>query len=112
LLTLVFLVHRVAPTVPALAPAKVLRSETVVPTRRCTSRAPQAAASAAATGELLRGTIVATGPQRGTAAVAVATTATAAATSASPVLAITTGDRGAVVEIPDEDAPPPGGANG
>jgi hypothetical protein len=34
MLTLVFLVRRVTPTVPALAPAKVLRSEAAVLTRR------------------------------------------------------------------------------
>jgi hypothetical protein len=38
-------VRRVAPTVPPLAPAKVLRSDAAVPTRRCSSSASRATAS-------------------------------------------------------------------
>jgi hypothetical protein len=97
--TLVFLVRRVTPTVPALA---------AVLTRRRSSRAPQAAASAAATGKPPHGATMATGPQQGAAATAVATMVTAAATSASPVLAPTTGDQLAAMDVPDDDAPPPG----
>jgi hypothetical protein len=59
--TLCFFVHRVAPTVPTLAPAKALRSDASVPTRRHSSRAPRAAGSAAAMVEPPRGTAVATG---------------------------------------------------
>jgi hypothetical protein len=111
MLTLVFLVRRVTPTVPSLAPAKVLRSETAVPTRWRSSRAPRAAASAAASGELPLGMTVATGPQQGAAVVAAATMATVAATSASPALSPTTGNRVVVVDVPDDDTPP-GGAHG
>jgi hypothetical protein len=60
---LYFFVRRVTPTVPALAPAKVLKSDTSVLMRRHSSRAPQEVGSAAATGEPPRGTAVATGPQ-------------------------------------------------
>jgi hypothetical protein len=108
--TLVFPVGRVTLTVPALEPAKVLNSKTAVLTRRRSSRAPRAAASAAATGEPPHGTTVATGPQQGVVVVVAATTATVAATSASPAFAPTTGDCAAVVDVPDDDAPPPGWA--
>jgi hypothetical protein len=100
-----FLVRRVTPIVPALAPAKALRSDTSVPTRRHSSRAPRAAGSTAATGEPPCGTAVATGPQQKVVAVAAARAAATAATSASPALAPTAGDRAAVVDIPDNDAP-------
>jgi hypothetical protein len=49
MLTLVFPVRRVTPTIPALALAKVLKSEAFVPTRRRSPRAPPV--SATATGE-------------------------------------------------------------
>jgi hypothetical protein len=45
---------------PALAPAKALRSEALVPTRWRSSRAPRAAGSATTTCEPSRGTVVAT----------------------------------------------------
>jgi hypothetical protein len=65
-------VRRVAPTVPALAPTKALRSDVSVPTRRCSSRAPWAVGSAATTGEPPRSEAVAMKPrQEGTAAAAV-----------------------------------------
>jgi hypothetical protein len=44
---LVCRVRRVAPTVPPLAPAKVLRTDAIVPTRRRSSRALRAATSTA-----------------------------------------------------------------
>jgi hypothetical protein len=44
-----FPVRRVAPTVPSLAPAKVLSADASVPTRQRSSRAPRAGASTAAT---------------------------------------------------------------
>jgi hypothetical protein len=74
--------------------------------RRHSSRAPRAAASAMASGELPLDTTVATGPQREVAA-AVATTVTVtavASVSAAPIPAA--GDQ-AVVDIADDDAPPP-----
>jgi hypothetical protein len=40
---------RAVPTVPPLAPAKVLREDGSIPTRRCSSRAPRAGPSEAAT---------------------------------------------------------------
>jgi hypothetical protein len=103
---------RVTPIVPALEPAKALRSDTSVPTRRRSLRAPRAAESVAATGEPPCGAAVATGPQQEVATAAKATTATTAATSVSPALAPTSGDRAVVVDIPDDDTPPLGGANG
>jgi hypothetical protein len=70
-----FLVHRVTPIVPALAPTKALRSGTRVTTRRCSSRAPWAAASAAVMGEPSGDVAVAAGPQQ-EGAMAAATAAT------------------------------------
>jgi hypothetical protein len=98
----------VAPTIPALAPAKALWSYASVPTRRRSSRAPRAAGSAATTGKPIRSVAVATEPQQeATAAAAVMTTATIAPT-VPPEPAPAGGDRAATVEIPDNDAPPPG----
>jgi hypothetical protein len=71
---------------PRLAPAKALRSDASMPTRRRSSRAPRAAGSAAATGEPPHGTAVAMGPQQEVAPAAAATAAAIAATSASPAL--------------------------
>jgi hypothetical protein len=62
--TLLFFVHRVTPIVPALAPAKVLRSGVPMKTSRCSARAPQTAAGVAATVEPSRDTAVETGPQQ------------------------------------------------
>jgi hypothetical protein len=76
-----------------------------VPSRRRSSRAPRVVGCAVATGEPPRATAVATGPQEEAAA---ATAVATAVTSASPVPALTAGDRAAMVEIPDDDAPPPG----
>jgi hypothetical protein len=72
-------VRRVAPTIPALAPAKALKSDASVPTRRLSSRASRAAESAAVTDEPPRGTVVATGlQQEASAAAAVMAVVTAA----------------------------------
>jgi hypothetical protein len=59
-------------------------------------------------GEPPRGTAVATRPQQEAAATAVVTAAASTATSAPPALAPTASDREAVVDIPDDDGPPPG----
>jgi hypothetical protein len=107
MLTLVFPVRRVTPTVPALALAKWLKSEAFVPTRRCSARVPQAAVSATVTGEPPRDTAMARRPQReGTMATAATEAATAVA-SAPPAPVPTAGDQ-AVVDVADDDAPPPG----
>jgi hypothetical protein len=59
-----FLVDRVMSTVPALTPAKAIRSGTPVTTRRRSERAPWTVASAAATGEPSRVTAVVARPQQ------------------------------------------------
>jgi hypothetical protein len=105
---LCFFVRRVAPIVPALAPAKALRSDASVLTRRRSSRAPWAVGSAAATSEPPHGTAVTTGSQQEAADAAAATAAATAATTVPPVPVPTVGDWAAVVDIPDDDAPPPG----
>jgi hypothetical protein len=100
-------IHRVTLIVPALAPAKALRSGAPVTTRQRSLRAPRATASTAVMSEPSRDTAVATGPQQEeTAAVAAATAATVVA-SASPALVPAAGDQ-AVVDVTDDDAPPPG----
>jgi hypothetical protein len=58
-------VRRVTPIVPALAPAKVLRSGAPTTTRRRSARVPRTATGVAATSEPSRDTAVAIGPQRG-----------------------------------------------
>jgi hypothetical protein len=65
----------------------------------------------ATTGEPPRGTAVATGSQQ-EAAAAAATTVVTAVTMVPPAPALTASGRVAVVEIPDDDALPPDGANG
>jgi hypothetical protein len=63
-LTVCFHFRKVVPTVPPLAPAKVLRADASVPTRRRTSRAPRAGASTAATAsESSQGAAEASRPQ-------------------------------------------------
>jgi hypothetical protein len=89
-----------------------------VPTRQRLSRAPRAAESVAALSEPPRGAAVAAGSRQEEAAAATATavataaaTATAVATVASVVPQTpvpTAGDQAPVVEVPDDDAPPPG----
>jgi hypothetical protein len=59
------------------------------------------------TSEPLRGTAVATGSRQEAAAAAVATAAATAASAVPPVPVPTTGDQATVVEIPNDDAPPP-----
>jgi hypothetical protein len=61
-----------------------------------------------ATGVPPRGTAVATEPQQEVVVAVAATAAATATTSASPTLAPTAGDRAAVVDVADDDAPPPG----
>jgi hypothetical protein len=61
-LSFMFCIRRVALTVPALAPAKALRSDASVPTRRRSSRAPRTAKSAVATSEPPRGVGAEYGP--------------------------------------------------
>jgi hypothetical protein len=93
---------------PALAPAKVLRSDAFVPTRRHSSRVLRAAESATATSEPPRGTDVATGLQWEAAAVTAATAAATAASAVPPAPVPVAGDQAPMVEVPDDDAPPPG----
>jgi hypothetical protein len=101
---LYFSIRRVAPTVPALAPTKVLRSDAFVPTRQRSSRASWAAESVAARSEPSLGTAEATGSQQEATVAAAATAASAARPEPVP----TTVDQAGVVEIPDDDATPPG----
>jgi hypothetical protein len=91
-----------------LAPAKALRSDASMPTKRHSSRLPQAAGSAAATTEPPRGTAVATESRQEVAVAAVVTTAATTASTVPSVPAHAAGDRAAAVEIPDNDAPPLG----
>jgi hypothetical protein len=98
----------VTSSVPALAPAKALRSDVSVPMRRRLLRAPQAAGSAATTDEPPRGTAAATGSQLEAAAAAAATAAATAATIVPPAPTPTVGGRAAMVDIPDDDVVPPG----
>jgi hypothetical protein len=101
MLIIVFPVRRVTPIVPALALAKVIRSEAFVPTRWRSSRVPRAVESVAASGMPPRDTAVATRPQREGTAVAAA-----AVVSESPALVPAAGDQ-AVVNVADDDAPSP-----
>jgi hypothetical protein len=98
----------VAPTIPTLAPSKALRSDASVPTRRRLSRAPQAAGSAAAITKPPRGTAVAVGSRQEAAVAVAVTTAATAASTVPPAPAPATADQATVVEIPDDDTPPPG----
>jgi hypothetical protein len=75
--------------------------------RRRSWRASWAAVSAAATGEPSRDVVVASGSQQEK-AVAV----TAAMVMALSALVPTAGDRAMAMDVTDDDAPPPGGANG
>jgi hypothetical protein len=95
-------------TVPDLALAKVLRSGTSMPTRQRSSRVSRAVESRAAASEPPRGAAEAAGSQQEVATVAAATVA-ATTTSTVPLVSVPTAvDQAAVVEIPDDDAPPPG----
>jgi hypothetical protein len=98
----------VAPTVPALVPAKALRSDASIPTRRRSLRAPRVAGSVVATTEPLRGTDVAAGSRREATAAAAATAMATTMPTDPQAPAPVGGDRAAVVENPDDDAPPPG----
>jgi hypothetical protein len=79
-----------------------------VPTRKRSSRAPRAARGTATTGEPSRSTTMVAGPQQEAADVAAATATATTTMPVSPAPALAEGDRAAVVEIPDDDAPPPG----
>jgi hypothetical protein len=106
-LILAFFVRRVTLIDLALAPTKALRSGAPVTTRQRLSREPWAVACVMATGESPRDTAVATGPQLEVMAAAAAAGAATAVASASPALVPTAGDQ-AVVDVTDDDAPPPG----
>jgi hypothetical protein len=128
---------------PPLAPAKVLRSDVVVPTRRRSSRASRAAASTAtaASGDSRgvaevtelqpaatttepprvaaeaqqvasvaesRQHAMAVEPQHAVSVTAATTGVAVAAPPTSPAPAAAGSPRAVVVEIPDEDVPPPG----
>jgi hypothetical protein len=99
---LCFFIRRVTPIVPALAPAKALRSGALMTTRRRSSRA-----SRAATGEPSRDVVVASGSQQEKAAAV-----TAAMVMALSALVPTVGDRAMAMDVTDDHAPPPDGANG
>jgi hypothetical protein len=106
-----FCVRRVAPTVPALAPTKALRSDASVPTRRRSSRAPRAAESAAASSEPPRGAAAVAGSRHEAAAMAAAT-ATTTATSVVPSGPVPIAvDQTAVVESPTTTPRRLGGAS-
>jgi hypothetical protein len=77
-----------------------LRSDASVPTRRRSSRAPRSAGS------------VATGSQQEAAVASAVTTTVTTAPTVPPVPAPADGDQAAIVEIPNDDAPPPGWASG
>jgi hypothetical protein len=66
--TSLLFVRRVTPIVPALAPAKALRSGAPTMTRWRSARAPRTVMGAAAAGEMSRETAMATRPQQGEAA--------------------------------------------
>jgi hypothetical protein len=104
-----FHVHRVAPTVPPLAPAKVLRSDAAVPTRRRSSWAPRVAESTTtAASEGPRSATATVEPQQAVEAPSAAVTTTVTAPSVPPTLAPIDDSQAVVVEIPDKDVPPPG----
>jgi hypothetical protein len=98
----------VALTVPDLTPVKVLRSGTFMPTRRRSSRASRAAESAAAASEPPHGVDEATGLRQQVATVVAATVAATAVSAVPPAPVPTAVNQAVVVEIPDDDAPPPG----
>jgi hypothetical protein len=88
-----FCVRGVAPTVPPLAPAKALRTDASVPTRRRSSRAPRATGSAAATTSgPLRSAAAAAEPQQVATTTTALMTVAAAALSALPAPAPTGGN--------------------
>jgi hypothetical protein len=92
-----------------LAPAKVLRSDAAVPTRRSSSRAPRAAGgTATAASEGPRSVAAATEPQQAMAAPSTAMTTTVTTPSVPPKPAPINEGQAAVVEIPDDNVPPPG----
>jgi hypothetical protein len=94
---------------PPLAPAKALRSDVSVPTRRRSSRAPRVTGSTAATtSEFPCGAATATEPQQVAMATTAVMTMAATAPSALPVPAPAGGNQVAVVDVPDDDVPPPG----
>jgi hypothetical protein len=94
---------------PPIAPAKALRAAASVPTRRLSSRAPRAAGSAAtATSKGPRSMAAAVEPQQVVAALTAAMTMAVTAPSIPPAPAPVGGSQAAVVEIQDEDTPPPG----
>jgi hypothetical protein len=76
--------------------------------RRRSSRAPRVTESAAAASEPPHGAAVATGSRQEVAAVVAAIAAATTASAVPPAPVPTAVDQAAVVEIPDDDAPPPG----
>jgi hypothetical protein len=95
--------------VPPLTPAKVLRSDTAVPTRRRSSREPRAVGSTATVAsEGPRSAAVAVESQQAVAAPSAAMTTTVTAPSVPPAPAPIDDSQAAAMEIPNEDVPPPG----
>jgi hypothetical protein len=77
--------------------------------RQRSSKAPRAAGSAATvTGEGLRSVAAAAEPQQVVAALTAAMTTAVTAPSILPAPAPVSDSQAAVVEIPDDDTPPPG----
>jgi hypothetical protein len=97
------------PCPPPLAPAKVLRSDAAVPTRQRSLRVLRAARSmATAASEGPRSAAVAAESQQAVAVPSAAMTTAVAAPSVPPAPAPIDDSQAAVVEIPDNDVPPPG----
>jgi hypothetical protein len=86
-----------------LAPAKALRVDASIPTRRRSLRAPRVTVSAAtATGEAPRSVAVAAEPQQVVAAATAVMTTAVTAPSILPAPAPVSGSQAAVVEVPNE----------
>jgi hypothetical protein len=95
--------------VPPLTPAKALRSDASIPTRRCSSRAPRVTGSTAvAMSEAPRSVAAAVEPQQVTMAAMAVMTMAVTVPSILPVPVPADGNQVAVVEIRDDDVPPPG----
>jgi hypothetical protein len=92
-----------------LTPAKVLRSDAAVPTRRRSSRVPRVVRSAAtAASKGPRSVAAAVEQQQAVAAPSVPMTTAVNALSVPPAPAPIGDSQAAVLEIPDEDVLPPG----
>jgi hypothetical protein len=92
-----------------LAPAKALRADASIPTRRHSSRAPRVTRSTVtATSKAPRSVAAAAEPQQAAAATTAVMTMAVTTLSISPAPTPVGGSRAVVVEVPDYDTPPPG----